>query len=67
MKRYIHNLQEKSVYDKSEDEWFVGFDKSSVEEILSEIDNELFKVSTLYDLGLCDEANEKLEEIREKL
>lgn len=67
MKRYIHKLQEKSIYNKSEDEWFVGFDKREVEEVLSEIDNELFRVSTLCDLGLCDEANEKLEEIREKL
>lgn len=67
MKRYIHKLQEKSVYDKSEDEWFIGFDKNSVEEILSEIDNDLFRVATLCDLGLCDEALEEIDKIRDKL
>lgn len=67
MKRYIHKLQEKSVYDKSEDEWFIGFDKREVEEILSDIEDEIYLVEDLIEKNKLELSLQKLEEIREKL
>lgn len=67
MKRYIHKLQEKSVYDKSEDEWFVGFDKNSVEEMLSDIEDEIYLVEDLIEKNKLELSLQKLEEIRERL
>lgn len=67
MKRYIHKLQEKSVYDKSEDEWFIGFDKNSIEEMLSDIEDEIYLVEDLIEKNKLMDAIYKLEELRERL
>lgn len=67
MKKYIDKFRDIVYYDKKEDEWHEGYHCKDVEEALSDIDNELFRVATLCDLGLCDEALEKIEEIRERL
>ena len=67
MKRYIYKLQEKSVYDKSEDEWFIGFDKNSVEEMLSDIEDEIYLVEDLIEKNKLEESLQLLENLREKL
>lgn len=67
MKRYIHKLQEKSVYDKSEDEWFIGFDKNSVEEMLSDIEDEVSQIENDLSRGRVGICLQKLEDLKERL
>ena len=65
--KYTRKFRDYFHIDKKLDIEHYGYNKEDVDDALSEIDNDLFRVATLCDLGLCDEALEEIDKIREKL
>ena len=59
-RKYFHHNRELDIEH-------YGYNCEDVDNALYEIDNDLLRVATLCDLGLCDEALEEIYKIRDKL